>query len=206
MADFNKAYAKVKGNEGGYANVDGDKGGETYMGISRVYNPGWKGWSIVDAYKAKYGPIKNNFRIPDSNLDQMVKDYYRSAYWNKMKGDNILNQAVAENFFDMFVNSGSATKIMQKALVKLGFSLDVDNMMGMDTLTAINKANPSALNSLYIKGRKAHYDALVRNDPSQEKFYDGWMSRLEDFKSAAAGISTFILLSAIGIAYYFFHR
>ena len=34
---FAKAFAASMQHEGGDANVQGDKGGETYMGISRVY-------------------------------------------------------------------------------------------------------------------------------------------------------------------------
>ena len=48
MADFNKAYKATMGHEGGYVDDPADKGGETYKGIARRYNPGWGGWKQID--------------------------------------------------------------------------------------------------------------------------------------------------------------
>lgn len=53
MADFDKAYFRTCKFEGGYANDKNDSGGETYKGISRVHNPKWGGWKIIDSYKKK---------------------------------------------------------------------------------------------------------------------------------------------------------
>lgn len=205
MADWNKVYERVIGNEGGYANVAGDKGAETYRGVSRRYHPTWKGWVMVDAFKAKNGgTIKWNYHIPSPSLDALVKDFYYREFWLKIKGDQIQNFDIASNFFDMAINSNAGVKIMQRALVKTGYKVAVDNAVGADTIVAINKANPSVLNKLYLEGRKSHYDALVRADPSQQKFYDGWIGRLSHFGYAAAGISSFLLISAAAVAYYFF--
>lgn len=49
MADFATAYAPLAGFEGGWCNVQGDSGGETYAGIARRYWPGWPGWKIIKA-------------------------------------------------------------------------------------------------------------------------------------------------------------
>ena len=35
-------------SEGGYANMEGDSGGETYKGISRKWFPKWEGLKIID--------------------------------------------------------------------------------------------------------------------------------------------------------------
>ena len=50
---FSQAFAATMQHEGGYANVQGDKGGETYMGISRVYWPSWPGWPVIDDWRAE---------------------------------------------------------------------------------------------------------------------------------------------------------
>ena len=39
MADFLKAFNKIIVNEGGYVNDKDDKGGETFMGITRKNHP-----------------------------------------------------------------------------------------------------------------------------------------------------------------------
>ena len=51
-----KLIDMVLKHEGGYANVSGDLGGETYRGISRKNFPSWNGWEIVDEKK----PLKYN--------------------------------------------------------------------------------------------------------------------------------------------------
>lgn len=50
---FAKAFAATMQHEGEYANVVGDKGGETYMGISRVYWPSWAGWPVIDDWRSE---------------------------------------------------------------------------------------------------------------------------------------------------------
>ena len=52
MADFATAYAPLAGFEGGWCNVPGDSGGETYAGIARRYWPDWPGWKLIDGEKA----------------------------------------------------------------------------------------------------------------------------------------------------------
>ena len=59
-----KLINMVLTHEGGYSSgnekqTKGDKGKETYCGISRVYNPNWDGWKIIDRHK----PIKYNAKI-----------------------------------------------------------------------------------------------------------------------------------------------
>ena len=102
-ADFNQAQELVRKAEGGYSNDPRDKGGETYKGISRVFNPNWSGWVIIDAYK-KTHTLKTNAYIPDKKLDELTESYYKSEYWNKIKGDEINNQRLANMIYDMSVN------------------------------------------------------------------------------------------------------
>lgn len=46
--NFLKSYDILIKHEGGYVNDPDDKGGETYKGIARKFNPDWKGWKIID--------------------------------------------------------------------------------------------------------------------------------------------------------------
>lgn len=208
MADFNKVYARVLNtSEGGYANVKGDKGGETYKGISRINHPAWKGWPVIDAYKLAHKGIPRNFHIPDPSLDLLVKDFYYSEYWLKIRGNEIKNFDIASNLFDMSVNSGAGVKIMQDSLNQMGYKVSLDGSVGNNTLAAINKANPATLNSLYNAGRKAHYIHLVKEDPSQQKFYNGWIDRITHFATATGGnMAVFLLVGAAGLSYYFFFK
>ena len=128
MADFEKAYQRTMGTEGGYANNPRDTGGETYKGISRDNWPRWSGWPIVDGVKNNllrqplYGsPIYKNW-VRELNrqlagsplLQQSVMSFYRSNFWGVL-GD-ITYQRVAEEVFDKRVNCGDvACRWIQRA-------------------------------------------------------------------------------------------
>ena len=57
MARFDEAIKKILDHEGGYVNNPKDKGGETYMGISRKAHPKSKVWSIIDKVTIKYKTV-----------------------------------------------------------------------------------------------------------------------------------------------------
>lgn len=109
MANFDIAYKKTSKNEGGYANVSGDNGGETYAGISRRFHSNWKGWKIVDASKT----LKHNQIINNSELEALVKEFYRVNFWNPVKGNEIESQEIANTLYDFGVNAGSGMTVKQ---------------------------------------------------------------------------------------------
>lgn len=122
MASFDKAYFKVIKNEGGYVRDKDDKGGETYLGIARRFHKNSPMWPIIDeitkanptaSYTAITSLLKRNNRI-----DTIVKNIYKTEYWDKLNCDNIRSQKIAEQFFDMAVNAGTSTavKLMQKLM------------------------------------------------------------------------------------------
>lgn len=121
MASFNKEYIKVIKAEGGYVNDPDDAGSETYLGISRKSNPNWKGWTIIDFTKSQYG-TKNITSVlkKNTNLDKLVKELYKTNYWDVLELDDIPNQEVAHQLFDTCVNMGKsqAIKIAQTVLNK----------------------------------------------------------------------------------------
>lgn len=110
MASYLLAKQKTGKNEGGYANVTNDSGGETYCGISRVWWPKWKGWKIIDAIKANR-KIKRYEYIHDPVLEQLVDDFYKATFWDVLKADDIDDQEVAERLYDFGVTSGQSRTI-----------------------------------------------------------------------------------------------
>ena len=53
MANFDIAFRRTISAEGGYVNDPNDKGGETYMGISRRAHPTSKIWTYIDKVDKK---------------------------------------------------------------------------------------------------------------------------------------------------------
>ncbi len=56
--NYVKALIFTSSAEGAFANRKADKGGITYKGISRVYNPKWIGWNIINRYLDKYPELR----------------------------------------------------------------------------------------------------------------------------------------------------
>jgi len=84
-------------NEGGYrlVNVPADKDGQTYARIARNYHPNGPGWRYIDC-----GDMQN------LELPALVRGFYRDEFWEKISGDGIASQMIAEAVFDFAVNAG----------------------------------------------------------------------------------------------------
>lgn len=173
MSDFKQALSKTLPHEGGYANVTGDAGGETYQGISRVNWPNWRGWGIIDKVK----PLKYNQAIKDKHLNDLVEVFYYEHFWKPIQGDKIQSQAIANFLFDFFVNSGfHAIKAIQRAV-----KAKDDGVMGPQTVAAINTTDPVDLLTLLKAQRLKFYKDIVTRKPDQVKFLAGWQKRVESF-------------------------
>ena len=171
--------SKTLETEGGYVNDPSDSGGETYCGIARNSNPNWQGWKIVDKHK----PLKWNQKIQDSELEQLVIEIYDSMYYQPIKADRIDSDMIRTHLYDMGVNAGTgaAVKILQKAINKVyGISIAVDGAIGNITLTYTNnKAKLNELVNEFINQRRIYYHNLVTIKPSNQKFLQGWLNRVE---------------------------
>ena len=184
MTNFQKAFNNLISHEGGYANLKGDTGKETYMGISRVYHPKWQGWSIIDTYKAH----STNFeKLLNANkkLQDLVKNFYKKEYWDKFKGDE-LPYIIAEELLEQSVNIGTwktAGENLQKALNLLNRNgtlfkdLKVDGIVGEKTITAVKKTNQRRLLKILNGLQFMHYYNLDIKNPEYEKFV-GWFDRV----------------------------
>ena len=190
MASFKEAFEKTSAIEGGYADHPADRGGETYRGIARRFHPDWGGWARVDAAKGEQGFPDN--LADDGPLARLVAEFYRKHFWNRIKGSQIPDQAVAMEVFDNAVNMGvsRAARVLQEALNILNRNgnsyaeIGVDGMIGKVTLGALNKllaSDRGAGNLLALMNvlQGMHYVGVVRGDPTQRAFIRGWLRRVE---------------------------
>lgn len=104
MANYRESILDILLTEGGYANDPDDLGGETYRGISRKFWPNWKGWVIIDARKEdpNFPRILENSQL----LMDAVIEFYDINFWDKIGGDKISNQSIADLLVDSAVNEG----------------------------------------------------------------------------------------------------
>ena len=211
MSNFNYAYKTyTEPSEGGYANVSGDKGGETYAGITYKNYPDWKGWPIVESKKKLFngGVIPNNKKFPE--LTPLVQKFYLDL-WNSNNFDKIKNNEVAAILYDWFINSGyssvstkaNETYGIDEILNRdFGFKLPNDYRFDTATINAINSVDNIRLHGIIKKERLKFYQNIIAKNPTQEKFAKGWFKRIAGFPDLNVGnignnISLLIILSII---------
>jgi lysozyme family protein len=182
MDDFRKALAHVLEFEGGYANNQSDRGGETFRGISRKSYPRWEGWKAVGAAAAMFNKsrrlIDRHFEN-DEDMERMVEDLYRREFWDRTPEG--LPARTRCKVFDTGVNAGlhRAAVILQKALARRGARLTADGLIGPKTLEAANAAVEDVLLGDYCQFQASFYRDITVRRPDQTKFLRGWLSRAE---------------------------
>ena len=208
MASFDTSYSLVMRHEGGYANVAGDKGGMTYKGIARNFQPGWGGWVIVDEWRAsKGGELPRNFTIPDTKLEAAVRGFYQGL-WNKSMAGHFRSQDIANLYFDFYVHSAQAVREVQKVLMRNGHAIKVDNAPGWQTINAINGERDQAALHDQIKYARLDYLKAIAAQGSNMQFYQGWLARIMQFPDLsagqAAGIGAVVLALLVAGLYFIF--
>jgi lysozyme family protein len=188
MRHFNKAFDVVMQHEGLYSNDKNDRGKETCMGISRLHNPLWPGWSIVEECKKDFKAFPRNLNNV-IGLKDTVKAFYAQKYWNQVCGDRIEDEKIAIAVFSIAVVSGvkRASRYLQNGLNLLNrqealySNIIVDEDVGSITIGALNKylleCNPEYLLRLIVCQWVNHYMSLTEKKEDQEKFIRGWTNR-----------------------------
>lgn len=196
-----KLINMVLTHEGGYSSgnekqTKGDKGKETYCGISRVYNPNWDGWKIIDKHK----PIKYNAKIKDTKLEASVRQYYYTNYYYPLKCEQFTSLLIAGHLFCHGVNAGIKTsaKLLQRAINNVyKINLAVDGIVGANTLKYANGSKMKSVESEFIKLRKQYYKNITIKNPSQKKFLNGWYNRVKNTTKVCSGSSINLLFTSL---------
>jgi lysozyme family protein len=116
--------------------------------------------------------------------NEQARTIYKALYWDKIQGDRIDMQELANIVFDFYVNAGTnATKLLQSVLNDMGANpaLPVDGVIGPVTLQAIARADQKELYRRYKQGRMDYYRDLAADHPSLGKFLRGWLNRVNAF-------------------------
>lgn len=156
MANFNDAIVKTLAREGGskYTEIAGDSGGATKYGISQAAYPSLNIKSLTES---------------------QAREIYQRDYWNRVRGDEITSQAIAENLFDTAVNMGvrTASRLCQSAI---GIN-PADGVIGPKSLAMLNKYDEKSFIALYTLAKVGRYAYICNADRSQSKFLLGWINR-----------------------------
>jgi lysozyme family protein len=177
---WDKILSFILAREGGYSNHPDDKGGETNMGITKA--------TLAAAYAQ--GLVKHN------DVKKLTRDEASAIYaamYYKNYGYDKLPLAVSLVVTDTTVNHGrgGAAKIVQRALVSLGYAITVDGKWGPKTQAALETACaiPATAAQMTLVKRKNYYDDIISANPSQAAFKNGWYNRLKAL-AAEAGVQS----------------
>jgi lysozyme family protein len=147
--NFDQAFERLVGHEGGYVDHPADPGGRTKYGISQRSYPGED--------------------IRNMTLER-AKDIYRRDFWWKAGCDTVPD-AVKFDLFDMAVNSGvqPAIRTLQRAV-----GVDDDGVIGPKTMQAIGAMNPIRFVARF-NGYRLQFMSSLATCPA---FGRGWANRI----------------------------
>jgi len=172
MADFTTAFQLMMVHEGGYVNDPDDPGGETYKGVARKIHSKWDGWTNVDMLKRQTGFPANLDK--DDELQGAVADFYRVTFWDKMNGDQITDQNVANSIFDFGVNAGLGTSA---SLAQMVIGAKSDGVIGPQSIATINSFDSEHFIAAFTIAKIARYISIVKKRPTSRKYFYGWILR-----------------------------
>lgn len=149
--NFDQAFERLIGHEGGYVNHPNDPGGETKYGISRRSYPG------EDIAGLTLGRAKAIY----------LRDFWGAA------GCDAVPDGVKFDLFDMAVNSGvrAAVKTLQMAVGETQ-----DGILGPRTLQAAQSMPDARISARFNGARLGFMTSL----PTWPTFGRGWARRIAD--------------------------
>jgi lysozyme family protein len=157
-------------HEGGYVNHPDDPGGETNMGITMA--------TFKQASKKLLGlePTSENLKALDAQQAGVI---YRRLYWDRIKGDELTLQELANLLCDFYVNAGShAIKTLQYVLRSMGSGIAADGHMGTETMRALQSYDPVTVYRA-LKARRIQY--YKDKGVAKPMFLAGWLNRVNSF-------------------------
>jgi lysozyme family protein len=166
--------------EGGFTDNPSDRGGRTNKGVTqRVYD--------------KYRQTKN-LSVGDvaAIADDEVRDIYFNEFWLPSQCDKMPDK-VSTVVFDSSVNNGQtrSIKTLQRAI-----GATVDGVIGKETLSKITTMDSLTVAHDFLMTKENFYRAIVQNDPTQQKFLNGWLRRVSFLRSFIDGSKTLAQIKA----------
>lgn len=166
--NFDKCFALVIADEGGFVDHPKDPGGMTNLGVTR------RNWEIYlnrDVTEAEMRGL----------TPEAVKPFYKAMYWDKIKGDQ-LPSGVDYAAYDLAVNSGTgrAAKYLQEIA-----GVFADGVIGPKSIEAIKSCDPDQMIDALCDMRLAFLKRLTTFDT----FGKGWSRRVAGVKAKATGMA-----------------
>ena len=110
----------------------------------------------------------------------IAKEIFYKKYFLKNRLNEIDNEEITLSICDWVINSGKwGLKKTQQTLNELGYNLVVDGIFGNKTLQALNTVDVNKFLELYHTKQRNFYKNIVKYNPSQKDFLQGWLNRVD---------------------------
>ena len=166
MSSFLDAVQVVLSHEGGYSDHPQDSGGPTNWGISLQFAQSVDPVLTID-------DIKNLTR-------EKAINFYFECFWKPNRYEELVCDIIATKIFDSCVNlgAGSANRLFQESINKVGAALIVDGVCGSNTIKTANSINSVPLLINMRKLMREYYQTLAKNT-NEHVFLDGLLRRAD---------------------------
>ena len=106
---------------------------------------------------------------------------FKPLYWDGVKGDSFtsINIAAMVTAFAWGSGAKQAGTTLQKAIKALGHEIEIDGVIGKQTISLANSIEPVVLFDKLIELRKAFFMKIGVG--KNAKFLKGWLNRLADY-------------------------
>ena len=183
MRDVRDMAEEIVGREGGFVDDPDDPGGATNFGVT-IHTLRRLGIDLDGDGDVDVADLRRMTR--DRAVDIFIDQYYHRP------GIDRLPEALRASVFDMQVNAGAnAVRILQRLLREMGQEIDVDGVIGPQTVAAAEaaaRAAPDHIADAYGIARRNYYLRLADERPRLRKFArtragdkGGWIRRAEEF-------------------------
>ncbi|MFT5742473.1 MAG: lysozyme family protein [Paracoccaceae bacterium] len=183
MQDVFQIARQIVAREGGYVDDPDDPGGATNFGVT------------IGTLRRLGHDLTGDGRVDRDDVRaltqaQAVAIFVQHYFERPQIG--ALPQVLQPSVFDMYVNAGAnAVKVLQRLLNDMRIEVDVDGVIGPQTIAAAQQAfeaAPDHLANAYGIARRNYYYALADARPASRKYArrldggkGGWITRAEEF-------------------------
>lgn len=191
MRSVKDLAAEIVAREGGFVDDPDDPGGATKYGVT-IHTLRRLGLDLTGDGQVSRADVRALTKT--HAIDLFLRDYFRRPRLP------LLPEPVQPSVFDMYVNSGShAVRILQRLLIRMGYDLIVDGVIGPITAGHAHKAQSAAPDHFvdaYGIARRNYYYAVADARPASRKYArrrdggkGGWIRRAEEFISPTYHLS-----------------
>ena len=166
MSDnFHRAHAFTAHWEGGFSDHPADTGGLTAYGASLKFVQG-----IAATQQGRDWLQRIGFRLPVNKASMrsvtpdMAEAMFKREFWDRLRLDDMPFRP--------------ACALYDACVGPYGVKIEVDGILGPQTRASL-ACDTDALIRAVIQARRAFYEGLARDKPSQAVFLEGWLNRAD---------------------------